>query len=66
MKTIDLVNSEQKAQVADEHFELVNAYRWYLDSETGFAFRIVGFDGSLEFMQNFILRRVAYWSDDES
>jgi hypothetical protein len=65
MKKISLVNSNRKIEVDDEHFEVVNAYRWYLDRETGFAFRIVGWDGSMEFLQNFLARRVAHWADDE-
>lgn len=65
MREIPLVNSDRKVEVDDEHFELVNSYRWYLDHETGFAFRIVGWDGSMEFLQNFISRRVAHWADDE-
>lgn len=61
MKEIDLVNSDLKAKVDDDDFEAVNVHKWYYDADTGYAFRILA-DGGIEFMQNFIMRRVAYWN----
>lgn len=62
MKEINLVNSDLKAKVDDEDFTAVNAHKWYLDHETGYAFRMVGQEGDIEYMHDFILRRVARWN----
>lgn len=62
MKEIDLVNSELKAKVDDDDFEAVNAHPWYYDHETGYAFRMVDQEGEIEYMQDFIMRRVAHWN----
>lgn len=64
MKQISLVNSKRKIDVADEHFNAVYAYNWYHDPDTDFAFRRLR-DGSIEFLHNFLARRVAHWADDE-
>lgn len=60
MRQLSLVNSDLKVEVADEHFSLVNAYNWYHDLDTDFAFRILS-DGEIEFLHNFISRRIAHW-----
>lgn len=62
MKEITLVNSELKAKVDDEDFAAVNAYHWWYDYETGYAFRVVDREGGIEYMHDFILRRVARWN----
>lgn len=61
----ELSYSELKDRVGAEYVEVVNVHKWYVDQETGFAFRIVGKEGGLEYLHNFLARRAAHWADDE-
>lgn len=61
MKEIQLVNSTITVKVADEHFEVVNAYQWYYEADSRFAFRIIDQEGNIEYLHDFLSRRVAHW-----
>lgn len=62
MKEIALQNSTLKAKVDDQDYDAVNSHLWYYCADTGYAFRFVDREGRIEYMHDFILRRVAHWN----